>query len=192
MLAGLSFLAGPSSVGDEIARARPRTVMQYLGDRALHMAAALPPLPNALAEWEKRRVTVRRGLTQLLGLPPREPMRAKVLAGHEDGDLLVEDVAYLWGERAYVSAHIVRPRKPTGTLPAIVVPPGWLGELEQEWYKTFVYRMARGGYLLLFIDDPHVGRRGSLRRALRDGRGCRHAGDGHPGLRHAPRLRTTS
>ena len=145
--------------GTAVAHSAPRTVMQYFGDRALRMAAALPPLPNTLAEWEKRRATVREDLTRLLGLPAREPMRAKVLATREEGDLVVEDVAYLWGEGAYVSANVVRPKKSTGTLPALVVPPGWLGELEQECYKTFVYHIARHGYLLLFIDDPHVGRR---------------------------------
>jgi dienelactone hydrolase len=147
-------------------KAPPRTVMQYLGDRALRMAAALPPLPDTLAAWEKRRATVRHDLTRLLGLPAREPMRAKVLATREDGDLVVEDVAYLWGERAYVSANVVRPKKSTGALPALVVPPGFLGELKAEIYKTFVYHIARRGYLLLFIDDPHVGRRAAPRAGL--------------------------
>ncbi len=39
------------------------------------------------------------------------------------------------------------------------MPPGWLGELKYEVYSTFVNHMAREGYLVLFIDDPHVGKR---------------------------------
>jgi dienelactone hydrolase len=155
LLGVFSFLA----CGDAICAATSPAPLPYLADRASRMAAALPAIPNDVAAWERRRAIVRRDLACLLGLPEREPMRAKVTATREDSGIVVEDVIYLWAERAYVSANVVRPKSPAGRLPALVVPPGWLGELKYEYYKTFVDHMARKGYLLLFIDDPHVGRR---------------------------------
>ena len=157
----LMFLAvAPRTAAEEQKNlAASLTTLGYLGERAHRMAALLPPIPGDLAAWAERRQTVRRSLERLLGLPQREPMRAKVLSSRPDGEVTVEDVMYQWGERAYVSANVVRPKQPDGPLPALVVPPGWLGQLKQECYKTFVYHLARKGYLLLFIDDPHVGKR---------------------------------
>ena len=83
-------------------------------------------------------------------------MRARISNSRDDGDLIVEDVMYLWAESAYVSGNVVRPKTSTGALPALVMPPGWVGDLQQDFYKPFVYHMARRGYVILFIDDPHV------------------------------------
>lgn len=153
--------ATPSAVRaeDQANPTADSNVLRYLGERATRMAALLPAIPRDQAAWEARRKEVRGNLARLLGLPDREPMRAKILAAREDGDLVVEEVIYLWSERAYVSANVIRPRQPTGRLPALVVPPGWLGQLKEEYYQTFVYHMASQGYVLLFIDDPHVGQR---------------------------------
>jgi len=140
-------------------------VMGYLAQRASRMAAELPPMPAERAAWEKRRESLRRQVTRALGLPAREPMRAKTIASRTQGDLVIEDVMYLWAERAYVSANVVRPapsakaQDKSPRLPALVMPPGWLGELGQECYSTFVHHMARKGCLVIFIDDPHVGKR---------------------------------
>ena len=142
--------------------AKALPVLQYLGARASRMEAALPPLPDRLAAWQQRRKEVRRDLTALLGLPAREPMRAKVLASHLDGDVIVENVMYLWAERCYVPGIVVRPPQTTGRLPALVVPPGFGGSskgLAEGYYKPFVYQMARKGYVVLFFDDPSFGDR---------------------------------
>ncbi len=153
------------ALGVEPEPASRSAVMRHLAQRASRMAAELPAMPRDRAAWEKRRELVRRQLSQILGLPSREPMRAKILATRQEGDLVVEDVMYLWAERAYVSANVVRPAGPVQPgsarqpLPAIVMPPGWLGELKYEYYSTFVYHTARKGYLVIFIDDPHVGKR---------------------------------
>jgi len=133
--------------------------LEYLGERASRMTAALPAMPSEIAAWERRRETVRGDLGAVLGLPRREAMRGAVLASREDGDVVVEEVAYLWSERAYVSGNVVRPRGRSGRLPGIVVPPGWVGRLDQAYYKNFVYHMARLGCVVLFIDDPRVGKR---------------------------------
>lgn len=142
------------------AESQPRgVVFKYLAERATRMAAQLPPIPKDLPAWEKRRDVVRSELAAGLGLPERQPMRAKVLATRREKDVVVEDVIYLWAERAYVAANVVRPGDAPGPLPALVMPPGWLGQLKDEVYKTFVDHMARKGYLTLYIDDPHVGKR---------------------------------
>ena len=141
---------------DKSKPAKPLPVLQYLGARASRMEAALPPLPDNLPDWQKRRDQVRRDLTVLLGLPAREPMRAKVLASRTDGDVIIENVIYLWAERCYVPGIVVRPLNSAGRLPALVVPPGFGGSskpLDEAYYKPFVYRMARSGELGL---DPEL------------------------------------
>jgi hypothetical protein len=62
-------------------------VMEYLGQRAARLGADLPPIPHERAAWEQRRDVVRRQLTEILGLPQREPMRAATLATRPEGDL---------------------------------------------------------------------------------------------------------
>ena len=140
-----------------------RSVMSYLGMRANCLAAQLPPISDDRAKWTARRQVVRQELAQILGLPAREPMRAKVLSSRIEDGVVVEDVMYLWAERAYVSARVVRPRNAAGPLPALVEPPGWFGRLEYDDgakpYRPFVFHMAKQGYLLIFVDDPHVGKR---------------------------------
>ena len=139
--------------------AQDSAVLEYLGDRASRMAAALPPLPADRQAWEARRREVRKALADALGLPERRPMKAAVEKAVEENGLVIEDVHYLWDERAYVSANVVHLKGVQGRLPALVVPPGWLGSLRDACYKPFVTHMARKGYLVLFIDDPHVGKR---------------------------------
>lgn len=147
---------------DKTEPAKPLPVLQYLGARASRMEATLPPLPDNLPAWQKRRDQVRRDLTALLGLPVREPMRAKVLTSRADGDVIVENVIYLWAERCYVPGIVARPLHAAGRLPALVVPPGFGGSsktLDEGYYKPFVYQMARQGYVVLFFDDPVFGDR---------------------------------
>ena len=136
--------------------AKSLSVMQYLGERATRMSAALPAIPDNPEAWQQRRQVVQRQLAARLGLPVRVPMRAKTTGTREDDGLVVEDVIYLWEENAYVAANVVRPKTITGGAPALVVPPGWFGDLQQDMYRPFVYQMARRGYVVLFIDDPHV------------------------------------
>jgi len=153
---GLFLAATPVSADDE---GKSQAVLEYLGDRASEMVKALPNRPRERQAWETRRQQVRQALDQILGLPEREAMRAEIVKTVEEDDLIVEDVIYLWAERAYVTGNVVRPKGVQGKLPAIVSPPGWVGTLKQEYYKTWVSHMARRGYLILFIDDPRVGKR---------------------------------
>jgi len=157
-------LGAPSGAGAAApdAPAKPLPVLQYLGARASRLEAALPPLPERPADWSRRRAEVRRELTALLGLPAREPMRARVLASRVEGELTIENVIYLWAERCYVPGIVVRPTQVSGRLPAVVVPPGFGGAaktLDQNYYRPFVQRMARQGYVVLFFDDPSFGDR---------------------------------
>jgi len=136
-----------------------RPVLKVLGDRASAMADRLPAAPTNLGQWQRRRLQVRENLAAVLGLPAREPMRAVVTATRQKGDVTIEDVQYLWAERAYATGNVVRLTEAKGPLPAIVSPPGWLGQMGQNYYRKWIFHMARKGYLVLFIDDPHVGKR---------------------------------
>ena len=136
-----------------------RPVLEVLGERASVLAERLPKESASLGDWQRRRLEVRAVLAAVLGLPVREPMRAAVTATRQEGDVTIEDVQYLWAERAYVTANVVRLTEAEGPLPAIVSPPGWVGDMGQEYYRTWVFHMARKGYLVLFIDDPRVGKR---------------------------------
>ena len=137
------------------------TVLRYLGNRASRLEDVLPPFPDNLSAWEKRRKQVQLELTSVLGLPIREPMRAKVLTSRTEDGVVVEDVYYLLAERCYVPAIVVRPLITAGRLPALVVPPGFGGSSKElvEYYKTFVYHMVYKGYIVIFYDDPLFGQR---------------------------------
>ena len=135
------------------------SVLEYLGQRASRMEDALPGVPNDLAKWEAQSDKIRADLTELLGLPEREPMKAMLLESKERDGLIIEQVGYLWAERAYVSGNVIRQKDAEGRLPGLVVPPGWLGHYTQPCYKNFVFHMANRGYVVLFIDDPHIAKR---------------------------------
>ena len=135
------------------------SVLEYLGQRASRMADALPGVPDNVADWEAQSAKIRADLADLLGLPERQPMKAVILDSKEQDDLIIEQVGYLWAERAYVSGNVIRQKDAEGRLPGLVVPPGWLGHYTQPCYKNFVFEMAKRGYAVLFIDDPHIGKR---------------------------------
>jgi len=109
---------------------RLEPVLESLGNRASDLAAKLPEQPKSHEKWEARRTQVRKELTEVLGLPKREPMKSEIVNTRQQDDLIIEDVIYLWAERAYVSADVIRPKNTNGPLPAVVSPPGWLG-----WFK---------------------------------------------------------
>lgn len=135
------------------------SVLEYLGERASRMAAELPPVPDNVDDWESRADEIRHKLSAVLGLPKRETMKAAVIGQTKRDDLVIEEVVYLWAERAYVSGNVIRRKDAGERSPGLVVPPGWLGHYTQPCYKNFVFHMARLGYVVLFIDDPHIGKR---------------------------------
>ncbi|NQT17319.1 MAG: dienelactone hydrolase family protein, partial [Planctomycetes bacterium] len=150
-LAGL--LVGMSQAAESL------SVLEYLGTRASKMAAKLSAVPDNRDDWQSRAAEIRRELSGVLALPQREPMKAAVVGRKEQDDLVIEEVMYLWAERAYVSGNVIRRKDSTRRSPGLVVPPGWLGHYTQPCYKSFVLHMARLGYVVLFIDDPHIGKR---------------------------------
>ena len=186
------LLVTPSASTAGVPLPPARSMMSYLGMRANCLAAQLPPVPDALARWTARRQVVRRELAAILGLPPREPMRAKVLSSHIEDGVVVEDVMYLWAERAYVSARVMRPIARYGAAPCagraagMARPPGI--RRRRQAISSLCLPYGQKGYLLIFVDDPHAGKRAAPCAGLYCAASA--AGmprDGHPGLRHAPR-----
>lgn len=151
----LAALTGAASAQDS------PSILDYLSARTERMADQLPPLPTSVEAWEKHRTEVLGNLTSTLGLPPREPMKAAVGYSRQQGELVIEEVAYLSTERAYVSATVIRQKQSTGRKPAVVMPAGWLGHWTFRPYRQFVESLAQQGFVVLFIDDPHAGLRQS-------------------------------
>ena len=83
-------------------------ILEYLGQRAARMAAELPPVPNSRDAWEKHRTELLKELAVVLSLPAREPMKAAVTDKKQQGDVLIEEVAYIWAGKTYVSATVIR------------------------------------------------------------------------------------
>lgn len=137
----------------------PQTVFDYLAGRAAGMSAALPAVPDTVDAWEKQRTELVGELGTALGLPEREPMKAAVTYTKQDGDLVIEEVAYLWAGQTYASATVIRAKQTEGRQPAIVMPSGKLGHYTFLPYRKFVDSMAGQGIAVLFIDDPRTGRR---------------------------------
>lgn len=129
-------------------------VLAYLGERAGAMASKLPTLPQDKSSWEQRREQIRRDLSDVLGLPEREPMKAAIMNEREENGLMIQDVMILWHERAYLTAQVLRPKDTEEPLPAIVQPPGWVEGRGKRF--DFSTTMARKGYLMLVVDDPRV------------------------------------
>lgn len=154
LMAGFVAMMCPAASGQD---APP--VLEYLSARAAQQAAQLPPLPETPEAWEKHRAELTKKLTAVLGLPDRRPMQAAVTHSRQQGELTIEEVAYLWAERAYVSATVLRGTKAAARQPALVVTPGWLGHYTFRPYRQFVEALARRGVLVLFIDDPRTGQR---------------------------------
>ena len=140
----------------------------------LAMACLVTPAPSCPADEAPRSIIqclARRAAkvcdrAEELGLPPREPMKAAVLYQKQDDGLVVEEVAYLWAERAYVFANVIRPKDATSRRPAIVIAPDRLGHYTRPGTKELVYRMAKEGRLVLSIDDPHIAKRNAPEAGL--------------------------
>ena len=92
-------------------------VLEYLSQRATRMAAELPPVPSSRDAWEKHRADVLKELATVLGLPAREPMKAAVADKGQQGDVFIEEVAYLWAGKTYVSATVIRGKETEGRQP---------------------------------------------------------------------------
>jgi dienelactone hydrolase len=135
------------------------SVWQYLGQRATRLTAQLPPLPASAQDWDKQRTELTSRLSTTLGLPNREPMQATVINCKQTGDLAIEEVAFHWAERVYASGTVIRRQQTDGPQPAVVLAPEWLGNYTFRAYRSFAEQLARQGVLVLFLDDPHSGRR---------------------------------
>jgi len=149
----LAAASEPDSAG------RPSTVWEFLGRRATQLSSQLPPLPDSATGWEQQRAELIARLRATLALPEREPMQAAVTSCRQEGDLVVEEVAFLWAERAYVSGTVIRRQQAEGRQAAVIVTPGCLGHYTFRAYRQFVGALAHQGILVLFIDDPRAGRR---------------------------------
>lgn len=160
LIAALAWLvAGPGPAAEREGKGPPDAASVLDGLRGQIDLSARTPLPADLRPWEARRQEVLAAVSAGLGLPEREPMRAAVTYQKPSDDLVIEEVMYLWAERAYVSAHLIRGRQPAGRRPAIVVCPDWLGHYTRPSCRDWVFAFARQGCAVLVIEDPRIGKR---------------------------------
>jgi len=136
-----------------------RSVMQELADRAERAASRATALPDDAKAGEKHRAELAQELSASLGLPQREPMKAALLDQRQDDDLMIEQLAYHWSGPTFGLANVIRGPSQNQRRPAIVVVPDRFGRYSMPVYKKFVYQAARQGVLVLFVCDPHVGKR---------------------------------
>lgn len=157
LVAMVCLLAASSAAfgGDE----GSASVMRYLAQRAGKLAAQRPPLPDAAAAWEKHRGKLLTEVGEWLGLPAREAMKAAATHQAADGDLAVDEVIFHWAGPTYAAGHIIRLKEGGGRRPALVICPGYLAHYTWLGYRQFVERIARSGVVVLFLEDPRIGKR---------------------------------
>jgi dienelactone hydrolase len=139
----------------------PVSALDYLAQRADQLTGTWPPLPGAADVWPAYQAETIGRLSSLLNLPDREPMKAAVTGTTEQGDVVREQVEYLWAGQTYVSATVIRSKLAAGRQTAVVMPSGFLGHYTFAPHCQFVDALARNGALVIFIDDPRTGRRQS-------------------------------
>ena len=144
-----------------LAAAETTSVWEYLGERAARLSAQLPPVADSVDAWHAQQAEWIARLERELGLPPRQPMQAVVIDRREAGELVFEEIAFHWAERVFATGTVIRRRQPSAPQPALVLTPDWLGHYTFRAYRSFVEDVARAGVLVLFVDDPHTGRRQS-------------------------------
>jgi dienelactone hydrolase len=142
------------------------TVLQYLSERATELVSAASPVAGARDAWEIDRATLLEQIRAELDLPDRQPMRTAILAERTDGDLRIEEVAFLWSGDVAVSATVIRSVQATSPQPAVVITSGLLGHYTRSSHRPLIQTLARCGHVVLSLDDPRIGRRHAAHAGL--------------------------
>lgn len=140
--------------------------VRALAQRAATLADALPELAASKEALETQQSSIVDKLSEVLALPGRGAMAAGTLETLSDGELVIEQVAYHWADDVFVSANLIRLRETSGRRPAVIISPDWMGHYTWTVYRPLVEQLAQAGVVVLFVDDPHVGRRQSTPAGL--------------------------
>lgn len=162
-------LFGHSNLGFRVALEIPippsgPEVLNALEARARETLAKLSP-PADRASWERAVPRLRQSLRASLGLdrlPKPEPRNVRAVGTLDRGDFAIEKLVYETLPGAEVPAHLYRPSRAEGKLPAILFVPGhwWVDSKTRPDFQAFCATMARRGFVVLTYDPFGQGERG--------------------------------
>ncbi len=118
------------------------------------------PAYASLAEWEARRLSLRKQILSaagLLPLPERSPLKSEVFGRIERQDYAIEKVLLETWPGYYLGGNLYRPLKRSGRVPAVLNPHGHFvyGRLEHQPQASgpaLAISLARQGYVVLAYD----------------------------------------
>jgi dienelactone hydrolase len=108
---------------------------------------------------------LRRKLADAVGidrLPKPQARNVRTVGTIDRGEYVIEKLVYETFPDCQVAAHLYRPAKVEGKLPAILFPPGhsWLEGKSHPDTQAFGITMARWGFIVLVYDPHGEGERG--------------------------------
>ncbi|HLM99669.1 MAG TPA: acetylxylan esterase [Bryobacteraceae bacterium] len=176
LFAPRAMLAQPAPPGDEWRVESPARLLERsnvlpnspalvksLGDAAEYVLRW--KLPADSEAWGKRRPEVERGFRQAIGLeemPERSPLNARVVARHDLGDYVIENLIFESRPGFPVFANVYRPKSPSqGKRPAILCPIGHYlaeGKAARDVQARSI-KLAQMGFIVLVYDAIGQGER---------------------------------
>ena len=117
------------------------------------------------ADLDALRAKVRNKLLEMWGPLPAEktPLHPRHIATIDRSDYVIEKIIYESRPRFYVTANLYRPKGRSGSLPAVIFPPGHAAEGKAyPAYQKFCIVMARSGFVVLNWDPVGQGERVQL------------------------------
>ncbi|HWQ55097.1 MAG TPA: acetylxylan esterase [Bryobacteraceae bacterium] len=148
-------------------------LIKSLGDAAEYVSRW--KLPGDAEGWQRRRPEVERAFREAIGLrepPERTPLNARVVARHNMGDYLLENVVFESRPGFPVTANMYRPKAPSSKKrPAILCP---IGHYLSQGKATLdvqarCIRLAQSGFIVLVYDAIGQGERMTRGNAHHEG-----------------------
>ena len=141
-----------------------KAVLDALEDRAREVLRRLEH-PIGADAWRAAVPGLRRRLAASLGLsrlPTPRPERLRRVGTLDQGAYVVEKLVYETLPGTDVPAHLYRPARAGGKLPAILFVPGhwWADSKARPDFQAFCINMARMGFVVLTYDPFGQGERG--------------------------------
>ncbi len=138
-------------------------LVKSLGDAAEYVLRWTPP--TSAEGWRNRRTVVEAAFRKAIGLsqlPGRSPLRARVVARHDVGDYILENVMFESRSEFPVSSNLYRPKSSSkGKRPAILCPIGHYlsaGKAASDVQARCI-KLVQMGFVVLVYDAIGQGER---------------------------------
>ncbi len=136
-------------------------VTEYLVSRARALTDRAGQEMASRESWEKVRAQRREEMRDMLGLlpwPRRTPLNVQITGKLDQGDYIVEKIAFESLPKIYVTANLYRPKQQQGPLPAIVYVCGhdYAPYGDKTKYQRHGISFARNGYVALILDSIQI------------------------------------